>query len=109
MSEGQFEGDIEGVGEGAGGEDTDGLGLGQVDGRPDGQLGRGGQQGDQDQGEEEQLALLQPGEHPGGPLDQEQTDEADHEVVGQPDHPAGDEVVGGAALAVPAPGHVAHL
>ena len=109
MSQGQFEGDVESISEGAGGEDADGLGGGQVDCGPDGQLGGGGQEGDQDQGEEEQLALLQPGEDPGGALDQEQADEADHEVVGEADHPAGDEVVGGAPLAVPAPGHVPHL
>ena len=104
MSEGQFEGDVEGVCEGAGGEDADGLGGGQVDCGPDGQLGGGGQEGDQDQGEEEQLALLQPGEDPGGTLDQEQADEADHEVVGEAEHPRRDEVVSRAAGAGASPG-----
>ena len=109
MSQGQFEGDVESISEGAGGEDADGLGRRQVHRGPDGQLGGGRQQGDQDEGQEQELALLQPGEDPGGPLDQEQTDEADHQVVGQAHHPAGYEVVGRTPLTVPTPGHVAHL
>ena len=38
-------------------------------------------------------------------LDEEEADQAGHEVVGEPDQPAGDEVVGGAALAGALPGH----
>ena len=42
-------------------------------------------------------------------LDEEEADQADYEVVGEPDHPAGYEVVGGATLAGAGPEHVAHL
>ena len=50
------------------------------------------------------FADLQPGEDGGGALDEEQTDEADHEVVGEAEQPRGDEVVSRAAGAGASPG-----
>ena len=50
------------------------------------------------------FADLQPGEDGGGALDEQQTDEADHEVVGEAQQPRGDEVVSRAAGAGPRPG-----
>ena len=50
------------------------------------------------------FADLQPGEDGGGALDEEQTDEADHKVVGEAEHPGRDEVVSRAAGAGASPG-----
>ena len=108
VAEDQLEGHVEGVGGAVGGVDAEVVAA-RGHGAPDGELRGGGEQRQQHEGEEEQLALLQSGEHTGGALDEEQADEAHHEVVGEPDHPAGDEVVGGAALAGAGPGHVTHL
>ena len=108
VAEDQLEGDVEGVGGAVGGVDAEVVAA-RGHGAADGEFRGGGEQRQQHEGEQEQLALLQPGQHAGGALDEEQADEADHEVVGEADHPAGDEVVGGAALAGALPGHVSHL
>ena len=71
VSEGEFEGDVQSVGEGRGSQDTDGLLGAQPDRAADGELWSGGEEGEQDQGQEEEPTLLQPGQHPGGSLDQE--------------------------------------
>ena len=58
VAETQLERDVEGVGEGRGGQDADRLGGGHHHGGADGQLRCGGEQREDHQGEEEQLALL---------------------------------------------------
>ena len=58
VAETQFEGHIEGVGEGRGGQDADRLGRGHHHRGADGQLRGGGQQREDDQGQQQQLTLL---------------------------------------------------
>ena len=79
----QLEGDVESVGGRVGGQDTDGALAGHHHGAADGELWEGGEEGEEDQGEEEEATLLEPGQHPGGSLHQQQADQADDHVVGQ--------------------------
>ena len=58
VAETQLERDVEGVGEGRGGQDADRLGGGHHHCGADGELRRGGEQREEHQGEEEQLTLL---------------------------------------------------
>ena len=108
MSQDQLEGDVQGVGGGVGGVDADGVGAG-LDGGAYGELWYGGEERDEDQGEEEEATLLEPGQHSWSSLDQEEADQADDQVVGEPQHPAGDEVVRSTALTGAGPGHVPDL
>ena len=108
MSQYELEGDVQGVCGGVGGVDADWVGA-CLDGGAYGELRQGGEERDEDQGEEEEATLLQPGQHPGGSLHEQEADKADYQVVGQSHQPAGDEVVGSAAHARAGPGHVPHL
>ena len=83
MAEGEFEGGVEGVGEGGGGQDTHRMLAVQTDRAPYSQLWQGGEEGEEEEGEEEEPALLEPGQHPGCSLHQQQADQADDHVVGQ--------------------------
>ena len=83
VTEGEFEGDVESVGERGGGEDTHRLLGTQSHGGADGELRQGGEEGEEDEGEEQEATLLQSGQHPGGSLHQQQADQADDHVVGQ--------------------------
>ena len=58
VAEAEFEGHIEGVGEGRGCQDADRLGGGHHHRGADGQLRGGGQQREDDQGQQQQLTLL---------------------------------------------------
>ena len=105
---GEGDGHGHGGGDPPGGEDADALAHGD-NGGPDEQLGDGRQDGDQDEAEQQELALLEPGQHGGGPLDQDHADEAEDEVVGEPHQPGGDEVVDSTATTAPQPHHVSSL
>ena len=63
MAENQLEGDAEGVGGAVAGVDVEVVAPGGHC-AADGKLRAGGEQGEQHEGEEEQLALLEPGQHP---------------------------------------------